>query len=130
MTLVSAFRVDELEVRVFDSIEGLSAAATADAAAAIRGAIDQRDRANVMFASGNSQLAFLEELTARTDVGWHRVTGFHMDEYVGMDASHAASFARYMRERIVERAHPAVFHYLDGKNAVDEECARYAKLLR
>jgi glucosamine-6-phosphate deaminase len=130
MTLVSAFWVDDLEVRVFRTDEELGAAAAIDAAAAIRSAVDQRNRANVMFASGNSQFAFLDALTARDDVPWDRVTAFHMDEYVGMDDTHPASFARYMRERITDVAHPAAFHYLDGMNDASAECARYANLLR
>jgi glucosamine-6-phosphate deaminase len=83
-----------------------------------------------MFATGNSQFAFLEALTTRTDVPWDRVTGFHMDEYVGMDDTHPASFARYMRERLVEVAHPAEFHYVDGTSSAEAECARYTALLR
>ena len=82
-----------------------------------------------MFASGNSQFAFLDALTARDDVPWERLTGFHMDEYVGMDDTHPASFARYMRERIVDVVHPAAFHYVDGTNDAAAECARYAELL-
>jgi glucosamine-6-phosphate deaminase len=117
MTFVSGFRVDELDVRVF-------------AAAAIRAAVEQHGRANAMFATGNSQFAFLDALTARTDVPWEHVTGFHMDEYVGMDDTHPASFARYMRERLVDAVHPAAFHYVDGTNGAAAECARYAALLR
>lgn len=130
MTLVSAFRVDELDVRVFATPAELGEAAAEDAAAAIRAAVDERGQANAMFATGNSQFAFLGALTARTDVPWDRVTGFHMDEYVGMDDTHAASFARYMRERLVEVAHPAVFHYVDGTSDAAVECARYSALLR
>ncbi|MGZ4797651.1 MAG: 6-phosphogluconolactonase, partial [Acidimicrobiia bacterium] len=58
------------------------------------------------------------------------VIGFHMDEYVGMPDSHPASFARYMREQIVEIVHPGAFHYVDGTNEPAAECARYARLLR
>jgi len=130
MTPVSGFWVDDLEVRVFDGVDDMANAAAADAAAAIRSAVDQRNRANVMFASGNSQLSFLDALMARPDVEWSKVTGFHMDEYVGMDADHPASFARYMRERIVERAQPGEFHFVDGTNSAPRECARYAALLR
>jgi glucosamine-6-phosphate deaminase len=126
---MSAFRVDELEVRVFASGPELAAAAAADARAAILAAIDQRDRATVMFASGNSQLAFLDALTSRSDIPWTRVTGFHMDEYVAMDSSHPASFARYMRERIADVVDIGAFHYIDGRNDPAGEIARYTKLL-
>jgi glucosamine-6-phosphate deaminase len=130
ITPVSGFRVGELDVRVFPTDAELGAAAADDAAAAIRAAVEQRGTANVMFASGNSQFAFLDELTARDDVAWDRVTGFHMDEYVGMDDTHPASFARYMRERIVDVVHPHAFHYLDGTNSPAAECARYTALLK
>jgi glucosamine-6-phosphate deaminase len=129
MTLVSAFRVDELDVRVLATEKELGEAAADDAAAVIRAAVAQRGRVNAMFATGNSQFAFLDALTARSDVPWDRLTGFHMDEYMGMDDTHPASFARYMRERIVDVVHPAAFHYVDGTNDATAECARYAKLL-
>lgn len=122
--------MDELEVRVFEDEEALAVAAATDAAAAIRSAVDQRNRAHVMFASGNSQLAFLRVLTARDDVPWSRVVAFHMDEYVGIDDEHPASFAGYMRERIAGPVGLTSFHYLDGTNDVAAECARYAQLLQ
>jgi glucosamine-6-phosphate deaminase len=127
---MSAFRADELAVRVFATERELGEAAAADASDAIRAAVDQRGRANVMLATGNSQFAFLDALTARADVPWDRVTGFHMDEYVGMDATHPASFARYMRERLVEVVRPRAFHCVDGTNDVSAECGRYSDLLR
>jgi glucosamine-6-phosphate deaminase len=82
-----------------------------------------------MFASGNSQHAFIDALTRRHDMPWDSVTGFHMDEYVGMDDAHPASFARYMRERIVDVVHPHAFHMVDGTNDASAECDRYARLL-
>lgn len=129
MTAVSAFRVDELDVRVFATDEALGEAAADDAANTLRAAVAQRGHANAMFATGNSQFAFLAALTTRIDVPWDHVTGFHMDEYVGMNATHPASFARYMRERLVELVHPAAFHYVDGTNDANAECVRYTALL-
>ena len=32
-----------------------------------------------------------------------RVTAFHLDEYVGLDDRHPASFRRYLRERVLDR---------------------------
>jgi glucosamine-6-phosphate deaminase len=120
----------ELDVRIFATGGELGAAAAGDAADAIRQAVDERGRANVMFASGNSQFSFLAALTARDDVPWSSVVGFHMDEYVGMDDTHPASFARYMRERIIDLVHPAAFHCVDGTNDPARECERYSGLLR
>lgn len=101
------------------------------AAAVIREAVAARGHASVMFASGNSQRDFLGVLTADPAVDWSEVVGFHMDEYLGIATTHAASFRRYMRQRIVDVAHPAEFHEIRG-DAPDasSECERYAELLR
>jgi glucosamine-6-phosphate deaminase len=100
------------------------------AGAANTAAVDARGAASVMFASGTSQLAFLDVLATRPAIDWNKVTGFHMDEYVGIDANAPQSFARYMREHIATRVHPGAFHCLDGTaNDPETECARYAALL-
>jgi glucosamine-6-phosphate deaminase len=83
-----------------------------------------------MFATGNSQLGFVDQLVHRTaDVPWSDVVVFHMDEYVGMSPDHPASFQRWIRERIVEPAQPVAAHYLDGRAPPEEACERYAGLL-
>jgi glucosamine-6-phosphate deaminase len=123
--------VERLTVQIYATDEELSRDAAADAAAAINAAVQARGVANVMFATGNSQLGFLDQLIVRSDIDWAAVVGFHMDEYVGISAAHPASFRRYLRERLVERTHLSAFHYVEG-DAPDpeEECDRYQALLR
>ncbi len=116
-------------VRTLADAAKLAATAAADAADVVRASVAEYGRARVMFASGDSQLALLARLTADAAMPWGSVVGFHMDEYVGIDADHPASFARYMRERIVERVPIREFHCLDGTAPPAEECERYAALL-
>jgi len=47
-----------------------------------------------------------------------------------MAHTHPASFARYMRERIIDVVHPRQFHCIDGTGDPAAECARYTELLR
>jgi len=123
--------VTDLELCRFADASELAAGAAGRAAAVIGGAVHERGHANVMFASGNSQLAFLAILTRDPTVEWSRVTGFHMDEYLGITATHPASFRRYMREQIIEVAHPGEFHEIAGDAPDPEvECRRYGALLR
>jgi glucosamine-6-phosphate deaminase len=93
----------ELRVEIHPDDAALGAAAARDAAAAIRLAVSEGGEARVILATGNSQLAFLSALAATPDVPWRQVDLFHMDEYVGLDGDHPASFRRFLRERIVER---------------------------
>lgn len=130
MSTAPDFVVGDLRVRVFDTVDDLAFAAAYDVAGAVNRAVEDRGEANVMFASGLSQVAFLDALVARPDVDWTRVAGFHMDEYVGMAPDHPASFRRYMREHVVARVQPAEFHELRGDAPdVDAEIERYTKLL-
>ena len=124
------FIVDAMTVRVHDTDADLASEAAAEAAQTIGAAISDRGVAHVMFATGNSQLGFLAALTARGDVDWDRLVGYHMDEYRGVPAEHPASFRRYLRERIVDRVHPRAFHFIAGDASDPEaECRRYAALL-
>jgi glucosamine-6-phosphate deaminase len=118
-------------VRVFDDVADLARAAARDAADALRAAIDARGEANMMLATGNSQLAFLAELVTIGGVVWDRVRAFHMDEYVGIAPSHPASFQRYMRERVAARLPVKEFDYLNGDTGdAPAEAYRYGRLLR
>ena len=84
-----------------------------------------------MFATGNSQLAFVHALVEETGgVPWADTVVFHMDEYVGVGPDHPAGFQRWVRERIVEPARPRAAHYVEGLGDAETECARYAGLLR
>lgn len=85
------------------------------AAADLRQAIESQGEARLIIATGSSQFEVLEALAARTDVDWSAVTGFHLDEYIGISQSHPASFCRYLRERFVSKLPLKEFHYLDGE---------------
>lgn len=124
------FAVDQLQVEVADSASALGEAAAARAADLIRRAVQDHGQARVVFATGNSQFPFVEALR-NEDVPWAQVHAFHMDEYVGLDADHPASFRRWIRERIEEPLAPASVAYIEG-DAPDPqaEADRYEGLLR
>jgi glucosamine-6-phosphate deaminase len=123
--------VDRMHVRVHPDSRALARAAAAAAAAVIRDAVAARGVAHAMFATGNSQLEFVDTIvTATPDVPWGHVVVFHMDEYVGVGPDHPAGFRRWIRERISDRAHPLGANYIDGLADPRSECERYAALLR
>lgn len=112
--------VDELDVRVYRSEQELGHAAAEEAASSLRDAIDRRGEARVIIATGNSQLAFFEALRAVEGVDWSKVRAFHMDEYIGIDESHPASFRAFLRREIVDPLGVGAFHLID----VDESDPR------
>ncbi|HEX3815178.1 MAG TPA: glucosamine-6-phosphate deaminase [Mycobacteriales bacterium] len=125
------FTVDKLRVRILGSVAEVGTTAAATTAETIRRAVAERGAARVILATGNSQLAFIAALRAESNVPWDSVTVFHMDEYVGVDADHPASFQRWIGGNVADRFHPAAVHYLQGDTAdPEQEALRYEKLLR
>ena len=57
-------------------------------------AIAEKGYAHVILATGASQFEMLQELVQCEGVDWTKVDLIHLDEYVGMDNTHGASFAR------------------------------------
>lgn len=70
-------------------------------AAAIRKALTRYGEATIIVATGASQFELLEYLVVAGDIDWSKVTAFHLDEYVGLDTNHPASFRRYLQERFI-----------------------------
>jgi glucosamine-6-phosphate deaminase len=123
--------VEHMAVRVHPDVDGLARDAADAAADILRRAVAARGVAHAMFATGNSQLAFVEALVRHTpDVPWSDVVVFHMDEYIGLGPDHPAGFRRWIRQRIAEPTSPRAAHYLDGLAEPSAECARYTGLLR
>jgi len=75
----------------------------------LRDALDRHTQATLVAATGMSQLAMLDLLARAPGIDWQRVTVFHLDEYIGLAATHPASFRRYLRERFLDQlpAQPA-----------------------
>lgn len=85
----------------------------------------------VIFATGASQIDMLRTLTSLPDLPWNRVRGFHLDEYVGLDESHPASFRRYLRERLTRRVSLRDFFEIDGNSKdIPKFCEAYVQKLR
>src|SRR5580658_6801713 len=102
-------------IKVFDDKLSLGRAAAQQAADAIRHAIQKNDHARIIAATGTSQFEFLDALTSSPGIAWARVELFHLDEYIGLPASHPASFRNYLLTRLIDRAGITHSHLLDGE---------------
>lgn len=126
----SPFTVDRLRVFVHADRRAMGAAAAARAAVALRQAIARLGSARIVVASAPSQDELVAGLAAAPGIDWSRVTIFHMDEYVGLAASHPASFRHYQLRHLLAAVRPAAFHGIRGEDPDPAaECARYAGVL-
>ncbi len=119
-------------VDVSPSKHALGQAAAASAAEGLRQALAASGRANLIVATGASQFEMLRALTAADGIDWHKVTAFHLDEYIGLPVTHKASFRAYLRERFVAAlpSRLAAFHEVNGENPDPAaECRRLGDLI-
>lgn len=82
--------------------------------AAVKMAIAKKGEARIIIATGASQFEMFKALI-KSDIDWSRVTVFHLDEYVGINDAHPASFRKYLKERF-EKQLPIplkAIYYLD-----------------
>jgi len=106
-----------------------SRAAAREAARSIRDAIAHRGGARIIAATGASQFDFLDALTLAPEIDWTRVEMFHLDEYVGLPASHPASFRRYLLERLIKRTAISRYHLIDAERDAERVADRVGREL-
>lgn len=125
-------QVDELIVQVYESPEAVALAASEIAQQVLQTAIRQRDSARAIFATGRSQVQFLEHLThSNSAVDWSKITGFHLDEYLGIAASHSASFRHYLEVHLTSKVNFGKWHSLEGNGLLPMDiCRDYEAKLR
>jgi glucosamine-6-phosphate deaminase len=121
-----------MQIEIMPDKESMGKAAAAAGAALIRDTIAHRDAANIIVATGASQFEMFEHLVREPEIAWHKVTGFHLDEYVGLPITHPASFRRYLWERFASRLPLPLraFHYLDAESDAQAEAKRASKIIR
>ena len=105
-------------------------AAAAHGVSKLQAVLAEKGSASFIVATGASQFEMLAKL-AEADLPWNKLTGFHLDEYVGLSINHEASFRKYLWERFVSRLPLplAAFHFLDGEEDADAECRRASELI-
>ena len=120
-----------MHVDISPNKQELGRRAAAAGAELIRAAIQAKGQANVMVATGASQFEVLAELVKSPDIHWGRVVFFHLDDYINMPLTHAASFRKYLQERLVDKlpSPPKSFHFLDCSRGAEAECRRMGDLL-
>ena len=123
--------IDSLVTQIYETEGELALGAAKIGQNYIEKVLKNKAEANILLATGNSQLKFLELVIASHKIDWSRVNLFHLDEYLGIEGENAASFRFYLHERVEKRINPKSFNYLIG-DALEpiEECHRYTKLLK
>ncbi len=107
-------------IRVYADKGQMARAAAEHAGDSLRALLRDFETVRLLAATGASQLEFLDALAGEPGIDWPRVELFHLDEYAGIGIDHPASFARYIKERIVDRFGIRNYHLLNGTRDPEE----------
>lgn len=90
-----------MSLEIYQDAKAMGVAAAEFGAKRIRAAIAEQGFANIIVATGASQFEMLTNLIKADGIDWTKITMFHLDEYVGIEEEHPASFRKYLKERFV-----------------------------
>lgn len=116
---------------VFATKDQMGKAAAEAGAGVIKKAIESKDYANIIVATGASQFEMLSNLVKFEDIDWSKVKMFHLDEYIGLSIEHPASFRKYLKERFVNPiGNLKQVNLVNGEaNDPEEECKRLGEII-
>ena len=102
-------------IKCFNNKREMAKVAADQAASILQQAIQEQGKARLIAATGAAQFQFLEALTSLAGIDWQRVEMFHLDEYIGLPASHPASFCRFLQERLIDKTGITHHFLLNGE---------------
>lgn len=111
-----------MQIVLVDDRRQMGSYVASQAAGILRTCLSQKDSVNLVVATGSSQFEVLSQLVVQPDIDWSRVNGFHLDEYLGLERNHPASFCGYLQQRFVRNVPIGSFFFLDG--AISPEILR------
>ena len=131
MHVLKEFQKEKLSVKVLDTRAAMGALAAKEIGEKIVELQQEKSEINIIFAAAPSQNEVLEHLIKNPAIDWAKINGFHMDEYIGLHSTAPQLFGNFLRERLFDRAPFQNVYYINGGAAdIEEECERYAALLK
>lgn len=118
-----------MDIRIANTREELGREAGTDIATAIRARLEKQSHLRMIFAAAPSQKEMLQALVGQPGIDWHRITAFHMDEYIGLPPNAPQRFGMWLRGAIFDRVAFAQVHLIQPGNDLEATCRDYADKL-
>lgn len=128
---IKTLKVDTLTIHVYNSRQDMGIAAYELYKKHVRELMARQKTVRAIFAAAHSQDDFLKALAEDTEIDFTRITGFHMDEYMGLGKDASQNFGNFLRKAIFSRKPFHEVNYIQS-DAIDisAECKRYEGLLK
>ena len=127
---MKSYKVDKLNVAIYENRTLMGEAAARDIKAKIAQLLSQKQEINMIFAAAPSQNDVLKALVEDKEIEWNRVNAYHMDEYIGLDKDAPQGFGNFLKAHIFSLVPFKSVNYIDiSTTNPEEEAERYGKLL-
>ena len=128
--ILSDFKADKLNVKVFETRNELGQEAAKEAKDCILNLLTQKVEINILFAAAPSQNEFLQALRTYK-LPWNRINALHMDEYIGLSKNASQRFGIFLNKHIFEYLPFKSVNYLFEENSSPADiCSRYKKIIK
>lgn len=127
---IKIFKVDQLNVVIYESRGEMEYAAYKAYTQAVLNYMETQSEIRAVFAAAHSQDEFLAALEKDKAIDYSRINAFHMDEYIGLTEDAPQKFGHFLREAIFSKKPFKKVNYINSEADVPTECARYGALLR
>jgi glucosamine-6-phosphate deaminase len=118
-----------MDIRIANTRKDLGEEAGTDIAEAIRTRLEKQPHLRMVFAAAPSQREMLQTLVDQPGIDWHRITAFHMDEYIGLPPKAPQSFGMWLHAAIFGCVPFAKVHLIQPGNDLEATCRNYADKL-
>ena len=118
-----------LAVHIAESRSEMGVRAAADIAREIRACLERQPGVRMIFAAAPSQSEMLTALRTEKNIDWHRVTAFHMDEYLGLPVDAPQRFGLWLSRAIFDHLPFAAVHLIEPGSDPTQVAADYAAKL-
>jgi glucosamine-6-phosphate deaminase len=121
---------EHLQIQIYENRNAMGKAAAEDLVFTLRKLLATGENIRMIFASAPSQNEFFAHLTSFTAIDFSRITAFHLDEYIGLNADAPQGFGNFLRGHLFSKLNFGKVHYINGQaKDAEAECERYAALI-
>ena len=114
-------------ISIYKTREELGFAAAFELVSILIEKLKTLEEVNVVFATGLSQLEFLDALVKIPFHGWNRVNAFHLDEYIGLPAEAPQRFSNFLKTRLFDHLQFKNVYYVVPPGQENEDAQTLAQ---
>jgi glucosamine-6-phosphate deaminase len=118
-----------MKICLAESRSELGKLAARDIAVALRSGLREKPSLRMIMAAAPSQSEMLTALASEPGIAWHRVTAFHMDEYIDLPEDAPQSFGSWLNRAFFDHVSLAKVHLIKPGTDAEATCRAYASML-